>query len=420
MLADKDRIFTNLYGYQPWNVDAAMKRGDWDNTKALLELGQDKIIDVIKASGLRGRGGAGFPTGMKWSFMPKEPRPDRPSFLVINADESEPGSCKDREIIRHDPHKLIEGALVAGFAMRARAAYIYIRGEYIREAETLFAAVAEAYDRGFLGKNACGSGYDFDVFVHRGAGAYICGEETAMIESLEGKRGVPRAKPPYPAQKGLWGKPTLVQNVETLANIPHIVLRGAQWYAGIGTEKSKGIKIFCVSGHVNRPGNFELPMGTPLKEIIYEHAGGVRLGRAIKAIIPGGASTPLITGEFISTPMAFETLQAVGSALGTGAIVVMDETTDMVEVLRRIIRFFAHESCGNCAPCRLGGHRMLALLEKLTAGKGSMQDIEDLEYLAKGIYGQTFCPMGTGMVEPVLSALRLFRPEFENKIANKG
>ncbi|MGZ3246805.1 MAG: NADH-quinone oxidoreductase subunit NuoF, partial [Croceibacterium sp.] len=253
MLADKDRIFTNLYGYQDWGLKASQKRGDWDDTKALIARGQDAIIDEIKASGLRGRGGAGFPTGMKWSFMPKESRDGRPSFLVINADESEPGSCKDREIIRHDPHKLIEGALVAGFAMRARAAYIYIRGEYIREAETLFKAVAEAYDAGLLGKNAAGSGYDFDVFVHRGAGAYICGEEMAMLESLEGKKGQPRLKPPFPAGAGLYGCPTTVNNVESIAVVPTILRRGASWFASFGAEGNKGTKLFQISGHVDKP-----------------------------------------------------------------------------------------------------------------------------------------------------------------------
>ena len=278
-LHDKDRIFTNLYGYQPWNLAAAQARGDWDNTKALLDRGQDAIIDEIKASGLRGRGGAGFPTGMKWSFMPKESKDGRPSFLVINADESEPGSCKDREIIRHDPHKLIEGALVAGFAMRARAAYIYIRGEYIREAETLFAAVQEAYDAGLIGKNACGSGYDFDVFVHRGAGAYICGEETAMIESLEGKKGQPRLKPPFPAGAGLYGCPTTVNNVESIAVAPTILRRSAAWFASFGRDNNKGTKLFQISGHVNRPCVVEEEMSIPFSELIEKHCGGIRGGR---------------------------------------------------------------------------------------------------------------------------------------------
>ena len=285
MLADKDRIFTNVYGFQPWNLPAAQQRGDWDKTKDLMAIGQDAIIDRIKASGLRGRGGAGFPTGMKWSFMPKEPRPDRPNFLVINADESEPGSCKDREIIRHDPHKLIEGALVAGFAMRARAAYIYIRGEYIREAETLFAAVKEAYDAGLLGKNACKSGYDFDVFVHRGAGAYICGEETAMLESLEGKKGQPRLKPPFPAGAGLYGCPTTVNNVESIAVVPTILRRGPEWFASFGNENNKGTKLFQISGHVNKPCVVEEAMSIPFsrndRQALRRHSR--RLGQS-----PGG------------------------------------------------------------------------------------------------------------------------------------
>ena len=274
MLEDRDRIFTNLYGFQSWKLDAARARGDWDDTKGLMARGQDAIIDVVKASGLRGRGGAGFPTGTKWSFMPKEPKPERPNFLVINADESEPGSCKDREIIRHDPHKLIEGALIAGYAMRARAAYIYIRGEYIREAEVLFAAVAEAYDAGLIGKNACGSGYDFDVFVHRGAGAYICGEETAMLESLEGKKGQPRLKPPFPAGAGLYGCPTTVNNVESIAVVPTILHRGAAWFASFGAEKNEGTKLFQISGHVNRPCVVEEAMSIPFRQLIEEHCGG--------------------------------------------------------------------------------------------------------------------------------------------------
>jgi len=336
MLADRDRIFTNLYGFQPWSLDAAMGRGDWDGTKALISLGQDGIIDVIKASGLRGRGGAGFPTGMKWSFMPKEPKPDRPNFLVINADESEPGSCKDREIIRHDPHKLIEGALIAGYAIRARAAYIYIRGEYIREAETLFAAVAEAYAKGLLGKNACKSGYDFDVFVHRGAGAYICGEETAMLESLEGKKGQPRLKPPFPAGAGLYGCPTTVNNVESIAVVPTILRRGAPWFAAIGNPKNEGTKLFQISGHVNKPCVVEDSMGIPFRELIDKHCGGIRGGwDNLLAVIPGGSSVPLVpAAQIIDAPMDFDGLKALGSGLGTAAVIVMDKSTDIVGAAR--------------------------------------------------------------------------------------
>ena len=386
-----------------------LRYGGYDALRKALKMPPETIIAEVKASGLRGRGGAGFPTGVKWDFMPK----DAPvKYLAVNTDEGEPGTFKDRLIVERDPHSILEGVIISAYAIGAHRAFVYIRGEFFLGVKRWIKAISDAYQHGFLGRDILGSGFDLDVSVHRGAGAYICGEETAMLESLEGKRGVPRAKPPYPAQKGMWNKPTLVQNVETLVNIPHIILRGAKWYSSIGTEKSKGLKIFCVSGHVNRPGNYELPLGTRLKEIIYEHAGGVRMGRGIKAIIPGGASTPIISAEMVSTPMAFETLQAAGTALGTGAVIVMDETTDMVEVVRRITRFFVHESCGNCLPCRVGGKRMLEHLEKLAAGTGSKQDIEDLEYLAGGIRGRTFCPMGTGMVEPVLSALRLFRDEF--------
>ena len=314
MLADKDRIFTNLYGFQSWKLDAARVRGDWDDTAALMAKGQDAIIDIMKASGLRGRGGAGFPTGTKWSFMPKEPKPDRPNFLVINADESEPGSCKDREIIRHDPHKLIEGALIAGYAMRARAAYIYIRGEYIREAEVLFAAVTEAYDAGLIGQNACGSGYDFDVFVHRGAGAYICGEETAMLESLEGKKGQPRLKPPFPAGAGLYGCPTTVNNVESIAVAPTILRRGAAWFSSFGAENNKGTKLFQISGHVNKPCVVEEAMGVTFRELIETHCGGIRGGwDNLLAVIPGGSSVPLVpAAEIMDCPMDFDGLKRSG------------------------------------------------------------------------------------------------------------
>ena len=364
----------------------------------------------MKASGLKGRGER-F-SQAKWDSCLKTPR----SNTLRHTDEGEPGTFKDRLIVERDPHSILEGVIISAYAIGAHRAFVYIRGEFFLGVKRWIKAISDAYQHGYLGRNILGSGFDLDVSVHRGAGAYICGEETAMIESLEGKRGVPRAKPPYPAQSGLWGKPTLVQNVETLANIPHIVLRGAQWYSSIGTKESKGIKIFCVSGHVNCPGNYELPLGTRLKDIIYEHAGGVRMGRSIKAIIPGGASTPIISADRISTPMAFETLKAAGTALGTGAVIVMDETTDMVEVVRRITRFFVHESCGNCLPCRVGGKRMLEHLERLAAGTGTARDIDDLEYLAHGIYGRTFCPMGTGMAEPILSGLRLFRDEFEEKV----
>ena len=422
MLADKDRIFTNLYGYQPWNLSAAQARGDWDNTKALIDLGRDAIIKEIKESGLRGRGGAGFPTGMKWSFMPKESKDGRPSFLVINADESEPGSCKDREIIRHDPHKLIEGALVAGFAMGARAAYIYIRGEYIREAETLFAAVREAYDAGLIGKNACGSGYDFDVVVHRGAGAYICGEETAMIESLEGKKGQPRLKPPFPAGAGLYGCPTTVNNVESIAVAPTILRRGAGWFAGFGAENNRGTKLFQISGHVNKPCVVEEAMSIPFSELIEKHCGGIRGGRDnLLAVIPGGSSVPLVPADQIwDAPMDFDGLKAVGSGLGTAAVIVMDKSTDIVRAISRLSHFYMHESCGQCTPCREGTGWMYRVMERLRTGDADVSEIDMLQQVTKQVEGHTICALGDAAAWPIQGLIRHFRPEIERRIAERA
>ncbi|MEJ5976038.1 NADH-quinone oxidoreductase subunit NuoF [Novosphingobium sp. PS1R-30] len=419
-LADKDRIFTNLYGYQPWNLGAAQKRGDWDNTKALLEKGRDGIIQEMKDSGLRGRGGAGFPTGMKWSFMPKEPNPARPGFLVINADESEPGSCKDREIIRHDPHKLLEGALVAGFAMGARAAYIYIRGEYIREAETMFAARDEAYAAGLLGKNACGSGYDFDVFVHRGAGAYICGEETAMIESLEGKKGQPRLKPPFPAGAGLYGCPTTVNNVESIAVAPTILRRGASWFSSFGRENNKGTKLFQISGHVNKPCVVEEEMSIPFRELIEKHCGGIRGGwDNLLAVIPGGSSVPLVPGhEMIDVPMDFDGCKAVGSGLGTAAVIVMDKSTDIVRAISRLSYFYKHESCGQCTPCREGTGWMWRIMERLRTGDAAVEEIDMLQQVTKQVEGHTICALGDAAAWPIQGLIKHFRPELERRIAD--
>ena len=421
MLQDKDRIFTNLYGQQSWRLEAARKRGDWDNTKAILDKGQDWIIDEMKKSGLRGRGGAGFPTGMKWSFMPKESRDGRPSFLVINADESEPGSCKDREIIRHDPHKLIEGALIAGFAMRARAAYIYIRGEYIREAETLFAAVQEAYDAGLLGKNAAGSGYDFDVFVHRGAGAYICGEETAMIESLEGKKGQPRLKPPFPAGAGLYGCPTTVNNVESIAVVPTILRRGAAWFASFGRDNNKGTKLFQISGHVEKPCVVEEAMSIPFSELIEKHCGGVTGGwDNLLAVIPGGSSVPLVPAEQImDCPMDFDGLKELGSGLGTAAVIVMDKSTDIVRAISRISSFYKHESCGQCTPCREGTGWMWRVMERLRDGRAEPREIDMLFEVTKQVEGHTICALGDAAAWPIQGLIRHFRPELERRIAER-
>jgi NADH-quinone oxidoreductase subunit F len=421
VLADKDRIFTNVYGFQPWTLDAAIMRGDWDDTKGLMARGQDALIDAVKASGLRGRGGAGFPTGTKWSFMPKEPKPDRPNFLVINADESEPGSCKDREIIRHDPHKLIEGALIAGYAMRARAAYIYIRGEYIREAEVLFAAVAEAYAKGLIGKNASGSGYDFDVFVHRGAGAYICGEETAMLESLEGKKGQPRLKPPFPAGAGLYGCPTTVNNVESIAVVPTILRRSPEWFASFGAENNRGTKLFQISGHVNTPCVVEEAMSITFRELIETHCGGIRGGwDNLLAVIPGGSSVPLVpAAEIMDCPMDFDGLKKVGSGLGTAAVIVMDKSTDIVRAISRLSYFYKHESCGQCTPCREGTGWMWRVMERMRTGDADISEIDTLYQVTKQVEGHTICALGDAAAWPIQGLIRHFRPEMERRITEK-
>jgi NADH-quinone oxidoreductase subunit F len=419
MLDDKDRIFTNVYGFQDWRLTAARARGDWDDTKALLTRTQDAIIQEMKDSGLRGRGGAGFPTGMKWSFMPKEPKPGKPSFLVINADESEPGSCKDREIMRHDPHKLIEGALVAGYAMRARAAYIYIRGEYIREAETLYAAIAEAYDAGLIGRNACGSGYDFDVFLCRGAGAYICGEETAMLESLEGKKGQPRLKPPFPAGAGLYGCPTTVNNVESIAVAPTILRRGAAWFASFGRENNRGTKLFQISGHVNKPCVVEEAMSIPFRQLIEEHCGGIRGGwDNLLAVIPGGSSVPLVpAAQIMDVPMDFDGLRDVKSGLGTAAVIVMDKSTDIVRAISRISYFYKHESCGQCTPCREGTGWMWRVMERLREGQAEVEEIDMLLEVTTQVEGHTICALGDAAAWPIQGLIRHFRPEMERRIA---
>ncbi len=417
MLADKDRIFTNLYGFESPFLDAAKKRGDWDGTKDILARGVDSIVSEMKESGLRGRGGAGFPTGLKWSFMPKE-SDGRPSYLVVNADEGEPGTCKDREIMRHDPHKLIEGCLIAGFGMRAIAAYIYIRGEFVHEANVLEQAIEEANAAGLLGKNACGSGYDFNVYVHRGAGAYICGEETALIESLEGKKGQPRLKPPFPANVGVFGCPTTVNNVESIAVVPTILRRGGAWFAGLGRENNTGTKLFCISGHVNRPCNVEEEMGIPLKELIETHAGGVRGGwDNLLAIIPGGSSVHMIPKSVCDTVlMDFDSLRAEGTGLGTAAVIVMDKSTDLVRAITRLSAFYKHESCGQCTPCREGTGWMWRVMERLTKGEAEIEEIDMLLDVTKQIEGHTICALGDAAAWPVQGLFRHFRPEVERRI----
>jgi NADH-quinone oxidoreductase subunit F len=421
-LSDKDRIFTNLYGTQPWDLQAARMRGDWDGTAAWIGRGRDWLIEEVKNSGLRGRGGAGFPTGMKWSFMPKTSNDGRPAYLVVNADESEPGTCKDRDIIRHDPHKLIEGCLIAGFAMGAATGYIYIRGEYFNESQVLEAAVAEAYEAGLLGKNAAGSGYDFELYVHRGAGAYICGEETALIESLEGKKGMPRLKPPFPAAVGLYGCPTTVNNVETIAVVPTILRRGAGWFAGFGRAKNAGTKVFCISGHVNKPCNVEAEMSIPLRELIERYAGGVRGGwDNLLAIIPGGSSVPLLPKSICDDVlMDFDALREHKSGLGTAGVIVMDKSTDVVRAIARLAHFYKHESCGQCTPCREGTGWMKRVMDRMVVGQAQIEEIDILDQVSRQIEGHTICALGDAAAWPIQGLIRHFRPEMERRIHQRN
>ena len=416
MLKEEDKIFKNLYGYDDWGIEGSRERGIWTNTKDLIAKGSDYIIEEIKKSDLRGRGGAGFPAGLKWSFMPKNS--DKPHYLVVNADESEPGTCKDREILRNDPHLLLEGCLVAGFAMQAHTCYIYIRGEYYHESSNLQKAIDEAYIANLIGKNACGSNWDFDIFLHRGAGAYICGEETALLESLEGKKGQPRLKPPFPAGAGLYGCPTTVTNVETVAVAPTILRRGAQWFAGIGNPKNTGTKIFSISGHVNNPCNVEEEMGIPLKELIEKHAGGVIGGwDNLLAVIPGGASVSLIPKSICDNiKMDFDSLQGVQSGLGTAAVIVMNKTTDIVEAITRLSYFYKHESCGQCTPCREGTGWMFRIMKKMIDGNVHHEDIDKLLDVTKQVEGHTICALGDAAAWPIQGLMRHFRPEVEKRI----
>lgn len=418
-LKDQDRIFTNIYGRHDWRLKGAMARGGWYKTKEIVEKGADWIINEIKTSGLRGRGGAGFPSGMKWSFMNK-PSDGRPKYLVVNADEGEPGTCKDREIMRHDPHTLVEGCLIAGRAMGARAGYIYIRGEFYNEASNLQMAIKEAYDAGFLGHNACNSGYDFDLFVHRGAGAYICGEETALIESLEGKQGKPRLKPPFPADVGVFGCPTTVTNVETVAVAPTICRRGGDWFLGFGRQRNSGTKLFNISGHVNNPCTVEEEMSIPLKDLIKIHCGDVIGGwDNLLCVIPGGSSTPLIPKHVCDDVMMdFDDLVAKQTGLGTAAVIVMNKQTDIVKAIARLAMFYKHESCGQCTPCREGIDWMNTMMWRFTEGNAQAAEIDMLWELSKQIEGHTICALADGAAWPVQGLIRHFRPELEARFAD--
>jgi NADH-quinone oxidoreductase subunit F len=416
MLSDKDRIFTNLYGIHDRGLKGARQRGCWVDTKSFIDKGRDWMTNEIKASGLRGRGGAGFPTGLKWSFMPKQVG-ERPHYLVVNADESEPGTCKDREIMRNDPHLLIEGCLLASAAMGAHVCYVYVRGEFIREKEILQAAIDEALEARLIGKNNI-HGFDFDLYLHHGAGAYICGEETALLESLEGKKGLPRMKPPFPANVGLYGAPTTVNNVESIAVVGTILRRGAGWFAGLGRPNNTGTKLFCISGHVNRPCNVEEEMGITFRELIDKHCGGVRGGPDnLLAVIPGGSSVPLVPAyQILDCPLDFDSLRDLKSGLGTAAVIVMDKTTDIVKAISRIAYFYKHESCGQCTPCREGTGWMWRVLERMAKGRAERREIDMLLDVSYQIEGHTICALGDAAAWPVQGLIRHFRHEIERRI----
>ncbi|MEG8099323.1 NADH-quinone oxidoreductase subunit NuoF [Candidatus Liberibacter brunswickensis] len=416
MLKDQDRIFTNLYGLQGKSLSESMSRGHWDNTDKILEKGRDWIINEIKLSGLRGRGGAGFSTGMKWSFMPKVCS-DRPHYLVVNADESEPGTCKDRDIMRHEPHTLIEGCVIAAFAIGAHCVFIYVRGEFIRERESLQVAVDECYDRGILGLNSI-LGYDVNIIVHHGAGAYICGEETALLESLEGKKGQPRLKPPFPANIGLYGCPTTVNNVESIAVVPTILRRGASWYSGFGRENNRGTKLFCISGHVNHPCTVEESMSITFDELIEKHCGGIRGGwENLLAVIPGGSSVPCLTADQMrGAIMDYDSLKEMGSGLGTAAVIVMDRSTDIIKAIWRLSVFYKHESCGQCTPCREGTGWMMRVMERMVKGIAQKREIDMLFEVSKNIEGRTICALGDAAAWPIQGLIKNFRHLIEERI----
>ena len=394
-----------------WEIDTYIERGGYRALeKALKEYTPKQVLNLVAESGLRGRGGAGFPTGRKWMFLPEGVYP---RYLVCNADEGEPGTFKDRVLMENDPHGVIEGIIIASYACEVRHAFIYIRGEYALQARRLEHAIAQAYERGYLGEDILGTGYSLDITLHRGAGSYVCGEETALLSSLEGERGHPRLKPPFPASKGLYRMPTVINNVETLFNVPFIVERGPRWYRSMGTEKSPGPKLFCVSGHVNKPGVYELPLGTPMRELIYDYAGGPLDGRPIKAIIPGGSSTPMLPADVaLEVNLDYESLMAAGSMLGSGAVIVIGEDTCIVRTVARLARFYAHESCGKCIPCREGTNWMARILERIERGEGREEDVDLLLEICDNISGRSFCPLGDAATGPVRSSIRHFRDEY--------
>jgi NADH-quinone oxidoreductase subunit F len=411
-------LFQHIDDPEQCRIETYRKHGGYQAlARVLKEQTPDGVIDVVKKSGLRGRGGAGFPAGMKWGFVPKQS--PAPKYFCCNADESEPGTCKDRVLMERDPHLVLEGLIIGSYAIGAHHAFIYVRGEFVYPARQMEAAVEEAYTVGYLGKNILGSGYDLDVIVHTGGGAYICGEETALLSSLEGERGLSRIRPPFPAIKGLYGCPTVVNNVETLANLPHIFNRGVDWFRSHGTEKSPGTKIFSLSGNVERPGNYEVDLGTPLSYVINDLGGGIEGGHRLKAIIPGGSSTPLLMPDQIDTPLDFESMAAAGSMLGSGAIIVIDERACMVWVAMKLMNFYAHESCGKCTPCREGTYWLKLLLNRIENGDGQKGDIDLILEICGNIIGRTICPLGDAAVMPTESIIKHFRPEFDYHIEHK-
>jgi NADH-quinone oxidoreductase subunit F len=408
---DEVRVISRRFGQGAFDLDRYLALDGYKAVQKALSLGADGIINEVKASNLRGRGGAGFPTGMKWSFVPKES--PKQKYVLCNGDESEPGTCKDRLILEHDPHAVIEGVVIAGLSIRAKIGFIYIRGEYRYLVDIMRKALTDAYARGFLGKNIFGSGVDFDVYWHTGAGAYEVGEESALMESLEGKRGVPRIRPPFPAVVGLWGGPTIINNVETLASVPHIILDGGQRFAELGTPKNGGTRLFCLSGHVNKPGVYELPLGYNLRKMIDDVGGGVWKGRKLKAVTPGGSSVPVLKAEECDIAMDFDACMKAGTFLGSGGVVVLDDHACMVKYAQRIMMFYQHESCGWCIPCREGTDWLKKTLNRFHAGGGVRKDIDNIQYLAENMLGRTFCPLGDAAAMPTISIVKKYREEFE-------
>ncbi|HVP44879.1 MAG TPA: NADH-quinone oxidoreductase subunit NuoF [Terriglobales bacterium] len=414
---DEVRVVSKRFGKGATDIDRYLELDGYKAVQKALSMAPDAIINEVKASSLRGRGGAGFPAGMKWSFVPKQS--PKPKYVLCNGDESEPGTCKDRLIFEHDPHSVIEGVVIAGLSIEAKVGYIYIRGEYRYLSNIMQKALKDAYTRGFLGKNIFGSGKDFDVYWHGGAGAYEVGEESALMESLEGKRGVPRIRPPFPAVVGLYGGPTIINNAETLANVPHIILGGGEWYAGLGTPKNGGTRLFCLSGQIEKPGVYELPMGYNLKKMVYDVGGGIWKGHKLKGVIPGGSSTPVLTADEVDIAMDFDAVAKAGSMLGSGGVVVIDDHTCIVKLAMRIMKFYQHESCGWCIPCREGTDWLKKTLVRFHNGGGVKKDIDNIQYLAENMLGRTFCPLGDAAAMPTIAFVKKFRKEFEDHLEGK-